>query len=171
MLAVLRGIEQKEFKEALIKLLDNIDVSYLKNFSNKNNPINLLLSFLPGQAKDLLGSLNAYKNDDKNAYKNILDGAKFFIRNFDFNTFINVLNQKKSEKTFSYEEEEFNAILNSSNTVKRNLLLTSLDFDDIIFAFLKGNFNTPGSNKRVKEELIKMFNLSSKGSSIEIAEK
>ncbi|EIE42262.1 ABC transporter permease protein [Mycoplasmopsis canis UFG1] len=170
MLAILGGIEQTPFKNAIVKILDNINIDYVTDFSNKDNPIFLLLDFLPGSFKLLFENLNAYKTDSKNKYKNVIDGLKFLIKNFDLNTFIKILNEKVKEVKFSVEAKEFNKILDTYVDVTRDNVLTNLEPNDIIYAFLKSIFNTPGSNKRVKEELVKMLNLSSKGTSIEIFE-
>ncbi|WP_117275799.1 FtsX-like permease family protein [Mycoplasmopsis edwardii] len=170
MLAVLEGIDQVPLKSTLIKLVDNLEVKFLTDFNNKNNPIFLLLGFLPDSVKSILSSLNSYKEDDANAFRNVIDGIKFFINNFDFNVLRHTLHEKVKEETYTTNAIEFNKIVGANVSVRRDFLLTTISIDDIIYATLKSIFNTPGSNKRVKEELIKMLNISSKGTNIEISD-
>ncbi|BBA22247.1 ABC transporter permease [Mycoplasmopsis bovirhinis] len=169
-MAIVNGIEYPILRDSLLRLLDNIHIDHLTNWKDANNPLKGILKLLPFGVKELIPQINGYKNDSKNKYKNLIDGIKFFIRNFDYDIFLETLKEEVEVETFSTDSQEYNKLLESHVNIRKDVLLTKLDSKKIIYALFKAFFNTPGSNKRVKDELIKMLNLSSKGSNIQIAQ-
>ncbi|WP_322909048.1 ABC transporter permease [Mycoplasmopsis felis] len=165
----LKSINQQTLKRTLINIINNIEVQSLFNFNNSQNIFNLFLGNLIEPIKRIFPLLNSYKNSIDLQYKNILDGIKFLINAFDFNIFIETLESKL--KLVHFETERIDLDINKNvQKIKTTQVSSTLSAEDFIYSALKAFFNVPGSNKRIKDELIKMLNLSNKGSSQKIGD-
>ncbi|TDV24416.1 ABC-type antimicrobial peptide transport system permease subunit [Mycoplasmopsis mustelae] len=168
-IALLKSIDQNSFKQVINAILDNIDTNVLLNFNDKNNLFVLLFGDLFKPITAILDKINAYKNDDKLSFKNIIDGIKFIINDFDLNIFISTLESNLKVTIVPVERQELDISKNVIH-IKGYQALTYLNDEDIIYSIFKSLFSVSGSNKKFKDEISKMFNLSNKGTSFEIGD-
>ncbi|MFV8483211.1 ABC transporter permease [Mycoplasma sp. 1932B] len=166
---LLKSIDQDTLKEGLKEIINNVNLEFIQNSEDSNNPLYYVLKGLPSFVNNIINKINAYK-DSKEQYKNVLDGIKYLIDAFDINMFANTLESKLKLEKFQTSSLTYNYILNRNVVTYYFYLADSLSNIDYIYAALKALFSIPGSNRSLKEELIKSLNLSDKGTSIKITD-
>ncbi|QGZ97469.1 FtsX-like permease family protein [Mycoplasma sp. NEAQ87857] len=165
---LLKSINVNKLKTNLITLVDNIDIKYALNtdFENQNNLIKAFLPFVPDSISNIINQINAYNKNSDQAFSNLLDGVKYFIKAFDLDLYRSILDSKIKQQKYEIPFDRPDHDLKISVRGYEYIIAGTLKDADFIYAFFKSIFNTPGSNKRFKDELIKMFNLSSKATTI-----
>ncbi|VEU70052.1 ABC transporter permease [Mycoplasmopsis glycophila] len=165
---LLKSIDWEDTKNYLNQIIDNIDLQYLIDTKSQNSPLlNILNAFLSNIGQ-LLDQMNAYPNDPAKSFENIKAGIKFFISSLDLNRFIQILEKKLIVNNFDIEDVIFHEEFNSYQKVQKHYATAYLSNIDWLSSFLETVFSDPGSNREMKENIINMFNLSSKGTSIKI---
>ncbi|MEA4191213.1 ABC transporter permease [Mycoplasma sp. 2248] len=154
----IRSVDQKAFKTHLFDLLDNINIALLADVNDQTNPLyDVFNSFMP-QLKPIWQIINLYPGSADKSFKNVIDWTKYVINLFDFDIFIDAV---LSKKQMFYTEHQSVDRVNKYAT-------SGVGSKDFIYALIKSLFALPGSNKSFKESIISMFNLSDKGTNIEI---
>ncbi|QCZ36892.1 ABC transporter permease [Mycoplasma nasistruthionis] len=166
----LKSIDQEAFKQGLKGVLNNIDLTFLTDNQDTANPLISLFQNISPLLKELIKQINSYREQDQVAYQNVIDGLNYFINAFDLNIFIETLESKLRIEKFTETATVYNSVIDSKVLNTRYNAAGALSSSDFIYALLKSFFTLPGSNRTFKNELIKMLNLSSKGSSIKIKE-
>ncbi|WP_036452547.1 hypothetical protein, partial [Mycoplasma buteonis] len=164
----LQSINWDNFKQALMNIIDNVNLSFILDINNSNNPFSYLLKSLPFNIEAILRQVDENPNLSGLHYQNIIRGIKELINVFDLNVFINLVNERIKTDRFDLQEKIFDETFNTDVTLNRHYILKYLTQTDWIYSLLKTFFNVPNSNKQIKQILINMFNLSSKGTSIKL---
>ncbi|UUM19822.1 MULTISPECIES: ABC transporter permease [unclassified Mycoplasma] len=163
---------QSIFKNAVYKILDNFNTKAL--FESPSGIKALLKSFIPsGDANinEIIEKINNVNNPPDKKYSNFIDGIKFFINSFDLNIFLKTLSQNIKLSNFDQTSPVINKITGQNELVTKYYFAGSVNNIDIYYSFFKSFFNVPSADKIFKEQIIKMLNLSSKGTSIKISDK
>ncbi|MEE3928257.1 FtsX-like permease family protein [Mycoplasmopsis ciconiae] len=154
LILIVDNIDQNQFKKSINNIIDLLDKNIILNVDNKNSIVNLIFNLLPDNLregfKQIFIQLNAYKNEPEKAYDNILNGVKYFVNYLDFKEFtkpiINQLEEAKITNKFDF----------NSNDIFKNLLIAL--------------FSNSGSDRTLKNELVKILNLSDKGYVLKVNE-
>ncbi|TNK82456.1 ABC transporter permease, partial [Mycoplasmopsis pullorum] len=167
----LESIYPNNFKSVLIKIIENIDLSFDLENTNKATIINKILWMLPQNMRKVFINLFEEINKPNPAdqpFLNVVNGVKNIIKLIDLKIFTESLKNSLKLQTFTNTILEYNESQDKAfyNQVQRAAY--TFNSVDILQAFLKSLFSTPGANKIFKQNLIDMFNLSDKGSVINI---
>ncbi|MFV8401373.1 ABC transporter permease [Mycoplasma sp. 005V] len=164
---LMKSIDQDTFKDGLKEIINNINLEFIQDSEDNNNPLYYVLKNMPPFVNNIILKINAYKGSN-DQYKNLLDGIKYLIDAFDINMFADTLESKLKLEKFQLISRTYNYILGRDVVTYNFYLADSLSNIDYIYATLKAVFSIPGSNRSLKDELIKSLNLSDKGTSIKI---
>lgn len=160
---------ENSLKQSLISIIDSFDFGEIFNFENQDSLINTIVSILPeGIRAPLVNILKSISSDSSKPYQNIIDGLKYIIQTFDLKTLIKTLESKLQLTRFVQEEQKFDFIQNKPQIETYFLQAYTLTNLDIFYGLLKSFFVIPGSSRSFKEQIIKMFNISDRGTSINL---
>ncbi|MFV8469906.1 ABC transporter permease [Mycoplasma sp. Sp48II] len=165
---LLKSIDQDTLKTGLKEIVNNINLEFIQDSEDNNNPLYYVLKNMPPFVNNIINKVNAYKGTNEQ-FKNVLDGIKYLIDAFDISMFADTLESKLKLEKFQLSSLTYNYILDRQITTYYFYLADSLSNIDYIYATLKALFSIPGSNRSLKEELIRSLNLSDKGTSIKIS--
>ncbi|WP_036463874.1 ABC transporter permease [Mycoplasmopsis sturni] len=166
-----KSIDQYRFKAGLFKILDNLDLPYI--FENPNALQSIIKTNLASVApiiNQLIQKLNSPEYFGVNKYKNIIDGIKFFISNFDLKVFANSLEKQIQIVPYDQVVQGYNQVLNTYELITKHYAAGSVQNTSIYYSLLLGFFSIPGLDRGYKEEIVKMFNLSRAGTAIKLDE-
>ncbi|WP_025755381.1 ABC transporter permease [Mycoplasmopsis cricetuli] len=166
---LLENADQKLIKKALFKMIDNLDIKFI--FDSPNGISKLIKNFIPGF--DLLNSgilekINDSNNSQENKYANVKSGLKTIIENFDLKILLEELTKKVSVVSFDKEVFINNTVTGIFENVTKHYVSGSVNNTDIFTAIIKSLFGVPGLDKIYKDQIVKIFNLSNKGTSLKI---
>ncbi|WP_406614452.1 FtsX-like permease family protein [Mycoplasma corogypsi] len=161
----LKSIDSNVIKSQLYAIIDNIDFNSIAKFDGSFNPlVNLFGGSIPDPLKAFIKTLNAQKNPNStNQFYNLKNLLKFFVKSYDFNQFSKIVDSKIKSTPLTVVNRVFYNEIGGETNVTENLILKSLETQDLIYAALKSLFATPGSSGRLKTELAKGLNLSNLG--------
>ncbi|WP_426461278.1 ABC transporter permease [Mycoplasma hafezii] len=162
----LKSIDWEPFKQAILNIINNFNLDLILQFDNPENPLQPVLAILPKQLTEILGQLDA--KEDEGHYRNILNGLSNLLISFDLPTFIKVVESKIKVDRFNIKEKILDSVFNTTTEVEKYYIASYLTQADWIYSVLRTFFIAPGSNKSIKNIVIKMFNISSKGTSIKV---
>ncbi|TQC51530.1 ABC transporter permease [Mycoplasmopsis mucosicanis] len=168
---VFSSIDQKTLKDGLSDLINNLDFTYLLDLNNKDS---LLYYFLNKNAPQLIipleriiKKINA-NEPNLEPYSNAKTGIINIIKSIDFNVLKNELNKRTTTEFIDFEDKYFDSEANKEVLKKHNVALERISPRNGIVALLKSIFSVSGSNREFKENIIKIFNLSSKTDKIDV---
>ncbi|RIV16723.1 ABC transporter permease [Mycoplasmopsis gallopavonis] len=167
---LLKSIDWEHARDGLLSLIDNLNIELISNFDSPDNPLSQFFNLLGDGLKTLLNQMDAYKNNSKFRFHNLINGIKDLIKGFELDTFVRILDSKIKVTKFDLVETTYDLEFKTNVSKTKYYSAGYLNSTIWLQSFLQSLFAQPGSNKRIKEILIQMFNISSKGSTIKIDE-
>ncbi|UUD36222.1 ABC transporter permease [Mycoplasmopsis citelli] len=164
---------QNIIKNVIFNILDNIDTKFF--FESEHGIKSILKNLLPSSVIPIIDPVIRKINDPNNTedqkYSNFINGVKFFISSFDLNVFLETLSKNIKLTNFDQKSLIANRITGQNDIVNKYYYAGAINNIDIYYSIFKAFFSIPSADKTFKDQIIKMFNLSSKGTSIKIADK
>ncbi len=156
-----KSVDQKTLKTGLKILIDNLDFEKIVSLDDKNS---FLYKKLNSSVPSLIDGINVLlKKISKNGkFDNIKEGLNKILQNIDFNVLSKYLDDHLETNYFEYKKSTFDYELNKEKVLKEKVALKTIRPKDGMMALIYGLFKNPGTNREFKDNLIKMFNLSSK---------
>ncbi|VEU60454.1 Uncharacterized ABC transporter permease MG468 homolog [Mycoplasmopsis bovigenitalium] len=159
---VFESIDQKQFKNSIARLINNLDMRYIFDIRNSDSIIFKLVSqFVPSLSDGLEKIISKIDQNKDNEFINVKNGLINIINSIDFEILSAELNKYQVEKFIEYTDNYFDVETNKQVSKKHNIVLNQISAKNGILAFIKSLFYAPGSNRTFKNNLIEMFNLSS----------
>ncbi len=156
-----KSVDQKTLKTGLKKLIDNLDFEKIVSLDDKNS---FLYKKLNSSVPSLIDGINVLlkKISKDGKFDNIKEGINKILQNIDFNVLSKYLDDHLETNYFEYKKSTFDYELNKEKVLKEKVALKTIRPKDGMMALIYGLFSNPGTNREFKDNLIKMFNLSSK---------
>ncbi|WLP85545.1 FtsX-like permease family protein [Mycoplasma seminis] len=157
---LLKSIDSDMFKSNLKNIIKNLDLKSLNDENNVKSPLHTVLKNMSSLIKNIINKIDIYKNT--------ISGVEYLIDAFDINLFASSLEASAKLEKFYSKGIVFDYRTQRETKIHLYSTAISLSNVDYIYALLKAFFTLPGSNKTFKDEVIKMFNLSGKGYSVDL---
>ncbi|QSF13503.1 ABC transporter permease [Mycoplasma sp. Mirounga ES2805-ORL] len=164
---ILNSINGKTFKLGLKQLILNINFEKALDLNDSNSLLFEFLSLVDASLIEPLKTIVKKMNAAPlNPYSNVREGLFNIIDDIDFSVIVSHIHSSKKIKNYMYKVANFNNNTNQTEEIQHKISVETISLKQGVITTIKGLLNTPGSNKALKSNLIKIFNLSDKTSNV-----